>query len=297
MKGQADRLTTELVAVITAVTGDAPLVLTTAEGARLPSGPMQPQHRSLQAGLRSWVERQTGHELGYVEQLYTFAGHSRPREQYLEISYLGLTTVPEPTEAWRSWLDYFPWEDRRDDGGLIATLAGHLARWTASADDEAEHDARSLRCAVTFGLESRPWLANMTLQRYELLYEAGLVPESPWAGETLAPGLPMERHHRRILASGIGRLRSKIEYQPVVFELVPESFTLGQLQAAVETIAGQHLHKQNFRRLVEQQELVEETGELDRETGGRPAKLFRFRRRVLEERAAAGTKLPLVRSR
>ena len=57
------------------------------------------------------------------------------------------------------------------------------------------------------------------------------------------------------------------------------------MQRAVEALAGQRLHKQNFRRLIEQQGLVEETGEVSKETGGRPAKLFRFRREVLLERA------------
>ena len=102
--------------------------------------------------------------------------------------------------------------------------------------------------------------------------------------------------HRRILATGIARLRAKIKYRPVVFELMPESFTLLQLQRAVEALAGQLLHKQNFRRLIDSQDLVEETGELATETGGRPAKLFRFRQQVLIERAIAGSKLPLARS-
>ena len=117
------------------------------------------------------------------------------------------------------------------------------------------------------------------------------------ASDPPVTGRPMERDHRRILATGIARLRAKIQYRPVIFELVPESFTLGRLQATVEAVAGQHLHKQNFRRLVEQQELVEETGEVDPSTGGRPAKLYRFRRAVLDEREAAGTKLPITRSR
>jgi hypothetical protein len=81
----------------------------------------------------------------------------------------------------------------------------------------------------------------------------------------------------------------------VVFELMPESFTLLQLQRAVEALAGQVLHKQNFRRLVEQQALVEETGDVATETGGRPAKLFRFREQVLQERAIAGATLPISR--
>jgi hypothetical protein len=91
-------------------------------------------------------------------------------------------------------------------------------------------------------------------------------------------------------------LLAKIKYRPVVFELMPPSFTLLHLQRAVEALAGRPLHKQNFRRLVEQQGLVEETGGVSAETGGRPAKLFRFRREVVVERAVVGTKLPLSRS-
>ena len=68
--------------------------------------------------------------------------------------------------------------------------------------------------------------------------------------------------HRRILATGIARLRAKIKYRPVVFELMPREFTLLQLQQTVEALAGRRLHKQNFRRLIEQQELVEETGRM-----------------------------------
>ena len=106
--------------------------------------------------------------------------------------------------------------------------------------------------------------------------------------------------HRRILATAIARLRAKIKYRPVVFELMPESFTLLQLQRTVEALAGLRLHKQNFRRLIEQQDLVEETGESHSETGGRPAKLFRFRYSIVEERALserhlAGAKLPISR--
>ncbi len=102
--------------------------------------------------------------------------------------------------------------------------------------------------------------------------------------------------HRRILATGIARVRAKIKYNPVVFELMPPVFTLLQLQRCVEAISGLNVHKPNFRRLIEQQQLVEETGETVSDTGGRPAKAYRFRAAVREERAAAGTKLPLARA-
>jgi hypothetical protein len=108
-------------------------------------------------------------------------------------------------------------------------------------------------------------------------------------------GIPMALDHRRILATALGRLRGKLKYRPVVFELLPSRFTLFQLQRVVEALAGVRLHKQNFRRLVEKGGLVEGTARFDSRTGGRPAELFRFRRDVLRERPAPGVGLPGIR--
>ena len=98
--------------------------------------------------------------------------------------------------------------------------------------------------------------------------------------------------HRRILATALGRIRAKIRYRPVVFELMPKTFSLFELQRAVEGMAGVRLHKQNFRRLVEQGGLVEGTRRMKQDTGGRPAELFKFRREVLLERPAPGVGIP-----
>jgi hypothetical protein len=95
----------------------------------------------------------------------------------------------------------------------------------------------------------------------------------------------------RVLARALGELRRAIKRRPVVFELMPEEFTLFELQKTVEAILGPHLHKQNFRRLIEGCGLVEPTGALRLRTGGRPAQLFRFRRDVVYERAAPGVRL------
>lgn len=101
----------------------------------------------------------------------------------------------------------------------------------------------------------------------------------------------MRFDHRRILATSISRLRGKLKYRPLVFELMPDKFTLFELQKTVEAIAGRGLHKQNFRRLVETAGLVEETGEIQPGGRGRPAELYRFRRDVLLERPAPGVRL------
>jgi hypothetical protein len=103
--------------------------------------------------------------------------------------------------------------------------------------------------------------------------------------------------HRRILATAIARLRGKLKYRPVVFELMAPTFTLLELQRAVEALAGLRLHKQNFRRLVAEQGLVEGTGKFAASARGRPAELFRFRREVLRERQAPGVRLGMRRSK
>jgi hypothetical protein len=291
-------ITADLVAVLVAVSNGQPLVMTLEDGAALPAGPFEPGHRSLQAGLRAWVERQTHHPVGYVEQLYTFADRDRTKvgARTISISYLGLTRLlgGGGDAGWRGWYEYFPWEDHRAEKPPVLRLtAAYLTAWVAAGSTITVRRQRRERVDVNFGLGCT-WTDELVLQRYELLWEAGLVPESPHrheSGVALIPGTPMMHDHRRILATGISRLRAKIKYRPVVFELMPERFTLLKLQQCAEAVAGQLTHKQNFRRLIEQQQLVEETGEFATETGGRPAKLFRFRAEVRRERAFAGTKL------
>lgn len=292
----------ELIAVLVAVTGDQPRVMTVRTGEALPSGPFEMGHRTLQSGLREWVQEQTAHPIGYLEQLYTFADRDRntniPGGRTISISYLGLVREQAALGAgapgWHGWYDYLPWEDHRYGAPpVIDAIAGQLRDWAAR--DASQHRHRLRRAAFDFGLDGMAWNEDLALQRYELLYEAGLLEEAGGLSG-LGFGKPMFADHRRILATAVARLRAKIKYRPVVFELMPERFTLLQLQRSVEALAGLLLHKQNFRRLVEQEELVEEAGGSESETGGRPAKLFRFRHAILEERALAGTKLPLSRN-
>lgn len=298
----------DLIAVVVAVTHGEPRVLTIEQAGSLPSGPFELGHRSLQSGLRAWVERQTGLSLGYIEQLYTFADHGRISDERVQISisYLALAleelAKSSSAHGWRSWYDYFPWEDHRAGAPpiLASLLVPQLLAWADSAEAAAMRGERKRRVALNFGLDEHGWNEELVLQRYELLYEAGAVAEAmrdQLDGRTQAiPGRSMIADHRRILATGIARLRTKIKYRPVVFELMPPTFTLLQLQRTVEALAGRLVHKQNFRRLIEQEDLVEETGETTADTGGRPAKRFRFRQAVLAERTVAGTRLPLSRA-
>ncbi len=313
----ADRgasLSIRLSAAIVAASVDEPRILTVRLGPEpveaLPSGPLEVEHRTLEVGLRAWVERQTGQTLGYVEQLYTFGDRDRIESadirpgRALTVAYLALVREARTDGAaeaeWHSWYRHFPWEDwRNGEPAALAPLQARLGRWAQDAVGESERRLRAERLGLAFAAS---WNEELVLERYELLYEAALIPEA-WRdlGRQIPPadgpvfGAPMAADHRRILATAIGRLRGKIKYRPVVFELMPPSFTLLRLQRTVEALSGVRLHKQNFRRLVERQGLVEETGGISADTGGRPARLVRFRREVLLERPAPGLRLRAAR--
>lgn len=311
-------------AVIVAVTHPTPMVLAidgSEPGApeSLPFGPFDPlRHRTFEIGLRAWVEQQTALRLGYVEQLYTYGDrgrHAQPgdRESHVvSVGYLALARRSEEAEEvlarararWRPWYDYFPWEDWRQGRPAILdeVMLPALDRWAAAPaaeGDKARAGRRKDRLRLSFGGDGNTFDEERALERYELCYEAGLVAEAERDGRPLAPGLEARPHlgramqydHRRILATAISRLRGKLKYRPVIFELMPDVFTLTELQRTVEAISGRHLHKQNFRRLVETTELVEPTGGTSTSTGGRPAALFRFRRQVLRERPAPGLRV------
>lgn len=314
-----DAVTVDLSAVIVAASPDGPRVLVrqpdTDRPVALPSGPLEPRHRTLEAGLRSWVEELVDYRLGYVEQLYSFGDANRHASargrpvRALSIGYLALVretqTRQDPDVTWVGWYRFFPWEDwRRGEPAIMTRIREGIAGWIAEAPSD-ERDDRTQRARLAFGDPNERWNEELVLERYELLYEIGLVPEAHrdgapcWAPREAAilEAESLLADHRRILATGISRLRSKIKYRPVVFELMPPQFTFLQLQRTVEALAGVELHKPNFRRLIENQGLVEETGEISASTGGRPARLIRFRRDILRERPATGVGLPAAPSR
>jgi hypothetical protein len=224
----------------------------------------------------------------------------------LSVGYLALTreAVDELLGShWSPWYAYFPWEDwRKGKPDILSTeIEPRLKEW-AARPPLREEPVRALRrperLRIAFGIGGG-WDEERVLERYELLFEAGLVPEAKRDGRSAAEhwsdlpelGRPMAFDHRRILATALGRLRGKLKYRPVVFELLPPEFTLYDLQKTAEAISGTLLHKQNFRRLVEQGGLVEATGNVSTATGGRPARLYRFRREVVLERPAPGLRV------
>ena len=309
---QSSPLLIGLSAVMVAVEADAPRVLITQRETgedALPFGVFDPdRHRTFDLSLRGWVREQTGFELGYVEQLYTFGDKDRetpeatlagtaPNARVISVGYLALTPEARPAgdsfEArWQSWYRFFPWEDHRSGRPAIidAHLAPRLMTWAAGNERRLE------RARAAFALDGIRWIEERVLDRYELLYEAGLVIECARDAGLPDPdvrlGEPMASDHRRILATAISRLRGKIKYRPVVFELMPDRFTLSSLQRAVESILGLSLHTQNFRRALDKTGFVIGTGAMETSTGGRPAELYSYNRDSAFDASTTGLSAP-----
>jgi hypothetical protein len=306
-----DQLAVELTAAVIAIQHEQPVVLalrgpTGEQGAMelLPSAPFRPAiHATFEEAVRQRVEEETSLELGFLEQLSSDCSRFSPlssgarAQRSISIGHLALSRADKGENLgnteWVGIYSYFPWEDWRSGrpAVLADSLQAEINAWVAQDPGHVvpQHAlCRSERVAIAFGSDGGRWDDERVVERLDLLSEAGLA----------ASGVErvMRRDHRRILAAALGRLRAKIRYRPVVFELLPAEFTLFELQKSVEAILGPHLHKQNFRRLVEGTGLVEATGDVRNHTGGRPAKLFRFRREVLLERPAPGVRVRPARA-
>ena len=94
---------------------------------------------------------------------------------------------------------------------------------------------------------------------------------------------PLAFDHAEIIDYAHTRLRYKLEYSSVGFQLLPDVFTLTELQQAYEIILGEQLDKRNFRRKILAAEILEETGEKQKEGEGRPAMLYRYREDAVAE--------------
>ncbi|PZQ94529.1 MAG: NUDIX hydrolase [Cereibacter sphaeroides] len=186
-------------------------------------------------------------------------------------------------------------------GGFVGIAEGLDAAADRVLQEKAGITQTHLEQLYTFGAVNRDprmriitvaWLALMTEEAFAAALAANpaLLPamiEVPWAGEAggdvhpLSPdgsALPVAFDHADILALAILRLRGKLDYSDVGFALLPELFTLRQLQDVHEAILGTPLNKPAFRRRMLDKGWLVATGAREEGTSYRPAELFRFQR-------------------
>ena len=313
-------LAIELSAVVVTVKDNEALVLCLnlpkngSEAFALPSGPFLPEsHRTFDLALRAFVRQQTGFAIGYVEQLYSFGDDGRQGiaaatpvndpdvDRVVSVGYLALTpqtgTQTRFDAAWVPFHRFFPWENWLSNGvnPNLEALRPALSGWCERGETASERALRLRRVATLFPEDFDNWNEERVLDRYELLYNAGLTREAHRNDQNetmLCAGEPMASDHRRILATGLSRLRGKLKYRPVIFELMPERFTLLELQKSLEALSGLRLHKQNFRRGLERTGFVRPLGVMREDTGGRPAELYTYDKEQFRFAPSLGLSLP-----
>ena len=118
-------------------------------------------------------------------------------------------------------------------------------------------------------------IAHFALVPYDIIEPPGDEDPLHWYSVYDLPHLAFD--HNTIIKTAYERLRYKLEYTALGFELLPNEFTLSSLQRAYEIVLKEPLDKRNFRRKILAAEILAETGAKTREGEGRPAKLYRYR--------------------
>ena len=126
-------------------------------------------------------------------------------------------------------------------------------------------------------------LVNLREHKVEAATDAR---DAAWFGVHDVPSLAFD--HADILQIALERLRAKLRYQPIGFELLPKKFTLSDLQHLYELVLERELDKRNFRKRVLGMDLLVETDEVQQDVAHRAARLYRFDERKYRRLAKAG---------
>jgi len=169
-------------------------------------------------------------------------------------------------------------------------LPGGFVRVDETLDDAARRELQEetglkeifLEQLYTFGAVKRdPRERVVTIAYYALVNLVGHdvhastdARNAAWFPINDLPKLAFDHDH--ILKAAYDRLRGKVRYQPIGFELLPEKFTLRQLQHLYEVILDRELDKRNFRKKVLSMGIVKETSDIEKDVAHRAARLFRF---------------------
>jgi 8-oxo-dGTP diphosphatase len=172
-------------------------------------------------------------------------------------------------------------------------LPGGFVRIDESVDDAARRELKEetglnrvfLEQLYTFGDPERDPRERVVTVAYYALVElrdhavqpASDADRAAWFDIRDLPRLAFD--HERIIETALVRLKAKVRYQPVGFEMLPEKFTLSQLQHLYETVLERSLDKRNFRKKVLQLGILQETDEVEEDVAHRAARLYRFDRR------------------
>lgn len=208
----------------------------------LPGGFLDVKQETLEDCAKRILKRETNLEDIYLEQLYTFDAIDRdPRLRVVSTSYVALVDKNQLTQKVKnaSWFDIILFEEK--DDVVEITL------------DNGEE---------TISFKVQKILKDKTTDRYQF---------KSLDSEKLA------FDHSIVILAGLERIRNKISYTDIVFNMMPEYFTLGELQQVYEVILNRKLLDPAFRRIIADK--VEKTKKMKTGEGHRPSYLFRYKRK------------------
>ncbi len=155
-----------------------------------------------------------------------------------------------------------------EETGLKNIFLEQLYSFGAPERDPREHIVSVAYYALVSLAEHRPQAATDARQ-------------AAWFNLDDTPDLAFD--HEEILATAIARLRGKVRYEPIGFELLPSRFTLGQLQHLYQVVLEEKLDKRNFRKKILGTGLLVDTGEIQQDVAHRAARLYRFDERKYQQ--------------
>jgi len=186
------------------------------------------------------LKRETNLHNIYLEQLYTFDAVNRdPRMRIISISYVALVDKNRLDDKLYENASWFNMEVEEDEKRIKVNL------------DNGEEN---------FDIVIKKTLRELTTDRYKY---------------TIEKNDKIAFDHPLTIVSGISRIKNKLEYTDIAFNLMPEYFTLGELQQVYEVILGKKLLDPAFRRVIASK--VEKTDKTRVDGGHRPSKLFRYK--------------------
>ena len=207
----------------------------------LPGGFLNPKNETLEECATRVLKQETNLENIYLEQLYTFDDPKRdPRTRVVSTSYMALIDKNKLTQMINknaSWFDVVLLEDNEKE--LTITL-------TNGVD--------------TIHVNVKKELREKTTGRYTV---------------TSLDNKDLAFDHDLVIVSGLERLRNKLSYTDIVFNMMPEYFTLGELQKVYEVILNKKLLDPAFRRIIANK--VEKTDKMKTGEGHRPSALFKYK--------------------
>lgn len=205
----------------------------------LPGGFINIDETTLDASKRI-LKSETNLENIYLEQLYTFDAVNRdPRMRIISTSYMALV-----------------------DKNLLNTEINPNASWfnMIILEDDNFINVSLDNGIESFGFTVKKTLRELTTDRYEY---------------TVVKNDRLAFDHPLVIASGISRLKNKLEYTDIVFNMMPTYFTLGELQQVYEVVLGEELLDPAFRRIISSK--VEKTDKVKTGGGHRPSVLFKYK--------------------